>query len=259
MCRWLAYSGRPIYLEQLIENPRNSLIKQSLNASESKTSINGDGFGIGWYANRSVPGLYREVLPAWADQNLLSLSKQISSSRFFAHVRASTGTYTSRANCHPFSVENWLFMHNGQIAQYEKIRRQLEALIPDHYYCYREGTTDSEALFLALFGLGVKDDPIGALTRLCQTVNKLMDAQGVTEAFRFTAALSDGNSSYAFRYSSDAWAPSLYYRTTKDGVGVVIASEPLDISGERWVQVQANHGVTVNVNNQLDQFALDIH
>ncbi len=254
MCRWLAYSGRAIYLEQLIENPRNSLIKQSLNASESKTTINGDGFGVGWYGDKPVPGLYREVLPAWADQNLLSLCKQISSTKFFAHVRASTGAFTSRANCHPFSVDNWMFMHNGQIAEYEKIRRQIEALIPDHYYAYREGTTDSEALFLALFGLGVKEDSIGAVSQLCQIVNDLMIEHNIKGAFRFTATLSNGDETYAFRYSSDELAPSLYYRSTTDGVGVVIASEPLDITGERWTQVKPSYGIKVCADNKLSGF-----
>jgi len=256
MCRWLAYSGKAIFLEELIENPGNSLIKQSLNASESKTAINGDGFGLGWYGAKSSPGIYREILPAWADQNLLSLCQQISSRLFFAHVRASTGTFTSRANCHPFSFDNWMFMHNGQIAEYEKVRRDIENLIPDKHYLGREGTTDSEALFLALYQFGLPEDPIGAVSKLCNKVNQLMASKGITDAFRFTATLSDGECIYAFRYSSDARAPSLYYRCT--GEGVAIASEPLDVSTDNWQMVEPGFGIKVCQKKQLTSFKMDI-
>jgi glutamine amidotransferase len=258
MCRWLAYSGEAIYLERLISNPCNSLIKQSLNASESKTSINGDGFGIGWYGTRSSPGIYREVLPAWSDQNLFSLCQQISSAKFFAHVRASTGTFTSRANCHPFSVENWMFMHNGQISEFDKLRRDLENLIPDEYYTYREGTTDSEVLFLVLFGLGLKEDPIAAVSKLCKLVNDLMQRKNIKGAFRFTASLSDGECIYAFRYSSDSRAPSLYYRSTFNDTGVVIASEPLDVAEKSWTLVEPSCGIKICSENKVFDFVMNI-
>ena len=123
MCRWLTYTGRPVYLECLLYEPVNSLIQQSLHARKARVPTNGDGFGFGWYGEREVPGLYRETLPAWNDPNLKSLAHQISSRMFFAHVRASTGTATSRANCHPFAHGRWMFMHNGQIGGYEKVRR----------------------------------------------------------------------------------------------------------------------------------------
>lgn len=256
MCRWLAYSGAEIFLETLVETPDNSLIKQSLGASQSKTPINGDGFGLGWYGAKPFPGIYREILPAWADQNLLSLCRQISSGLFFAHVRASTGTFTSRANCHPFSFDKWMFMHNGQIAEYEKVRRKLENLIPDQYYKGRQGTTDSEALFLALYHFGLNEDPISAVSKLCCAVNNLMKEYSITDAFRFTATLSDGQCIYAFRYSSDDWAPSLYYRCTDDGV--IIASEPLDISAGDWQMVAPGEGIKVCEKKSLQHFKMAV-
>ena len=45
MCRWLAYSGAPLFLEELIFKPKHSLIDQSLSAFSGETT-NGDGFGI---------------------------------------------------------------------------------------------------------------------------------------------------------------------------------------------------------------------
>ncbi|MGB1239555.1 MAG: class II glutamine amidotransferase, partial [Pseudomonadales bacterium] len=207
-------------------------------------------------AHRETPGIYREVLPAWADQNLLSLCQQIRSPLFFAHVRASTGTFTSRANCHPFSFANWMFMHNGQIAQYERIRRDIEAWIPDEQYANREGTTDSEALFLALFSMGIQEDPVAAVSELCTRVNKLMQEKGITGAFRFTATLSDGQSIYAFRYSSDCRAPTLYYR--QDGKGMVLASEPLDVSTGCWVEVEPSAGVRIDNAGKMTDFSMSV-
>jgi hypothetical protein len=114
MCRFVAYLGQPTYLEELIARPRHSLLRQSLRAEEAKTVTNGDGFGIGWYGERPEPAVYREVMPAWSDDNLLALSGTLRSHLFFAHVRAATSGGIARSNCHPFRWRRWLFMHNGQ-------------------------------------------------------------------------------------------------------------------------------------------------
>ena len=126
MCRWIAYHGEPTVLEDLILKPSHSLVEQSLGARKGATRTNGDGYGIGWYGMRDEPGIFREALPAWNDPNLHSLAQHIVSPLIFAHVRASTGTETTRANCHPFAHGNWMFMHNGQIGGYELCRRPLE-------------------------------------------------------------------------------------------------------------------------------------
>ena len=110
MCRVAAYLGPPRPLEDIIIRPSHSLLAQSSEALEAKLAVNGDGFGIAWYGSHAEPGLYRDILPAWSDSNLLSLSRHISSTLFLAHVRASTTGETSRANCHPFSVGRWSFM-----------------------------------------------------------------------------------------------------------------------------------------------------
>ncbi|MTI16563.1 class II glutamine amidotransferase [Rhodobacteraceae bacterium RKSG542] len=224
-------------MEDLVRQPKHSLIAQSLSCSEAKVDTNGDGFGIGWYGARSAPGLYRDTLPAWGDENLSRLVHQIQSGLFFAHVRASTGTATSRNNCHPFAVGNYLFMHNGQIGGYQKIRRQIENMISDEYYAHRQGTTDSEALFLALLSRGVAVDPCRVTREVLEDVLDIMNQNGVREALRFTAALSDGERLYVMRYSSDAIVPSLYYRLCDGGLTVV--SEPLDPINNDWFEVPA--------------------
>src|SRR5204862_6242438 len=213
MCRWIAYRGETIKLERYVTAPSHSLVVQSLRALEGNASTNGDGFGLGWYdAQDREPGLYREVRPAWSDENLRHLCRHIRSHLFFARVRASTGTATTRPNCHPFAHGRWMFMHNGQIGEWSLIRRHVEALIPDAYYRSRIGTTDSEAVFLAILGAGGEQDPVGATSRTLSTIMDIVRASGTAEPVRFTAALTDGRDLYAFRFASNDTANSLYYR-----------------------------------------------
>jgi len=236
MCRWLTYAGPPVYLDSLIFDAENSLIRQSLHATKTTVTTNGDGFGVGWYGDRSVPGIYRDILPAWNDPNLKSLSHQIRSPLFFAHVRASTGTATSRANCHPFAHGRWMFMHNGQIGGYERIRRRLESLLPDNLYCSRQGTTDSELIFLLMFAHGLEDDPLAAIRSTVAQVRDMMNGAGIEEAFRLTAALTDGQRIFAVRYSSDDKPPSLFWGGS-DGA-LMVVSEPLDADPSHWTRIE---------------------
>jgi glutamine amidotransferase len=237
MCRFLAYRGAPVLLETLVAAPSHSLIHQSLHAAEAKTETNGDGFGIGWYGERAEPGLYREVRPAWSDENLLSICSQVRAGLFFAHVRAATGTATTRANCHPFSNGRWLFMHNGQVGGWPLVRRRVEAMIPDALYEARGGTTDSEAILLVAMAQGLTDGPARAIGATLAEVHGLMRAAGTTDPLRFTAALTDGQRLWAFRWASDNRPPTLYWR--EDADGLVVVSEPIDQHRADWHSVPA--------------------
>ncbi|HEV7372127.1 class II glutamine amidotransferase [Arenibaculum sp.] len=250
MCRWLAYAGRPIFIDTLLFQPCNSLIHQSLSAQRGHVPTNGDGFGLGWYAERPRPGLYRDTMPAWNDINLRSLADQIRSPLFFAHVRASTGTATARVNCHPFRFERWLFMHNGKIGGWRTVRRDLEQLIAPELYAFREGATDSEVFFYLLLTNGAQADAAHAFRESVRQVEAVMAAHGVEEPFRMTAALTDGERLVAARHSSDGASPSLFYATGGDisvdqgscrfeasRGSVLVLSEPLDGIDAVWREV----------------------
>jgi len=215
---------------------------------------NGDGFGLGWYGSQSFPGIFHDTLPAWNDANLQSLSEQIQSKLFFAHVRASTGTSTSRENCHPFRLGRMLFMHNGLIGGYGSIRRDLEQMIPAEIFQERCGTTDSEAFFLLACGNGLEGDVKEALTRTVEQVLEVMARSGTDEPLRMTAAIADGNRIYALRYSSDNQSPTLFYGTGgairvnnrrvefKDGdKAALVLSEPLDAQIDGWIEIPEGH------------------
>ena len=125
MCRWLVYSGDPILLESILFEPKHSLIDQSMSSKSAETPTNGDGFGVGWYGMQAYPGLFRSIRPAWNDFNLRDLASQITSPLFLAHVRATSQATVQETNCHPFRHGNWLFVHNGEIFEIEKVRRDL--------------------------------------------------------------------------------------------------------------------------------------
>ncbi|MCZ4281801.1 class II glutamine amidotransferase [Kiloniella laminariae] len=250
MCRWLAYSGDEIFLEDLLFKPEHSLVEQSQHATEAKVATNGDGFGVGWYGQQEEPGLYREIMPAWNDCNLRHLARQIKSSHFFAHVRASTGTATSRANCHPFAYENWMGMHNGQVGGYEQLRRPLEAHISDCHYLNRMGTTDSEALFYMLFCLGLEENPVKAICRMVSTVETLQKEKEITAPFRCTMAITDGKRLFSLRHASDSYAPSLYWQ--KQEGRLVVVSEPLSVDRTGWNKVPESHVLISEGSEVLD-------
>jgi predicted glutamine amidotransferase len=246
MCRWVAYSGRPIFLEDFVSRPSQSLVAQSRHCLESKVEVNADGFGLGWYGERLTPGVFRDIRPAWSDDNLLSLAHQIKSRLFLAHVRASTGTATTRANCHPFSVGPWLFMHNGQVAGWEKVRRRIEAAIPDDLFSERTGTTDSEAIFLLMLANGLDHDPMAATQWVIGFVEAEMRKAQIAEPFKFTSAFTDGRKLYAVRYSTDAAPPTLYTKPCPESRGVLVASEPLETGHTEWTAVSGQSFVTVD-------------
>ncbi|WP_316861168.1 class II glutamine amidotransferase [uncultured Cohaesibacter sp.] len=250
MCRWVAYKGQPVFLEHYVTKADHSLIHQSLHAEEGKTVTNGDGFGIGWYGAKENPGLYREILPAWNDCNLKSLASQIQSPLFFAHVRASTGTATNRCNCHPFAHGKWMFMHNGQIGEYERIRRVLEADLDDAHYDYRLGSTDSELLFLLSLQNAIDDCPIKAMMGVLNRVHKAMVEKGIEAPLRFTSCLSDGKRLCGFRCSTDHHAPSLYYRRYENG-DVILVSEPIDRQSECWTEVPQDQAVCFRADGEM--------
>lgn len=233
MCRFAAYVGPEIPLERVVTLPDHSLLAQSQNATQAKMSVNGDGFGLAWYNDHKEPGLYRDILPAWSDGNLPDICRMVRSSLFLAHVRASTTGATSRQNCHPFRLGRWSFMHNGQIGDYERQRRALEAQLSDELFNARQGTTDSELLFLLMMQNGLERDVQGAIT----TTLAQISTTPTQTPHRITCALSDGETLFAFRFSSDTRSPTLYVGKELDSGGCVLASEPLETNGSRWTGV----------------------
>ncbi|MFI6094935.1 class II glutamine amidotransferase [Lentzea sp. NPDC051213] len=213
MCRWLAYSGSPVLLEELLYVPANSLVTQSKHSRLGVETTNGDGFGVGWYATAPAPGLFLSTEPAWNDRNLRELAAQTAAGVVFAHVRASTGTAVQQTNCHPFRHGRRLWMHNGLIADFPLVRRELSLVVDPSLYAEIEGSTDSEILFFLALTFGLEEDPPTAVARTVGFVEAIGRNHGVAHPIQMTIATTDGETTWAFRYSSEGRSRSLFHST----------------------------------------------
>ena len=92
MCRWMAWLGQPVLIDELLFKTQHGIVDQSLHARMGAEPTNGDGFGVGWYGAPDTPGIFHSTEPAWNDSNLRELAGHISSPLFFTHIRAAIGS-----------------------------------------------------------------------------------------------------------------------------------------------------------------------
>ena len=261
MCRWVAYFGNPIRPEVLLYEATHSLVEQSRRDRLAGGYPNADGFGLGWYGDRDVPGLYRSIQPAWGDRNLRELAAQITTPIFLAHIRAATGTPIEQTNCHPFRHGRWLFMHNGFIDDYLRLRRDLLLAVDPALFAEIEGTTDSELMFYLALSFGLEEEPLAALERMAGFVEETGRRHGVAEPLQMTVAVSDGERLHAARYASGPVVNSLYVTADANAVRELhpedprfrgfsddaraIVSEPLGDLPGLWQEVPAGTALVV--------------
>jgi predicted glutamine amidotransferase len=271
MCRWLAYSGSPVLLEELLLTPKHSLLDQSLHSRLGAETTNGDGFGVGWYGVGDTPGIFRSVEPAWNDRNLREFAAHVESPLVFAHIRASSGSAVQQTNCHPFRHGRWLWMHNGVIRDFQRIKRDLVLHIDPSLYPEIEGSTDSETFFYLALTLGLEDDPPRAVQDAVGFIEATGRKHGVEHPIQMTVATSDGEKIWAFRYSSEGRSRSLYFSTEVrtlrmlypddvrlQGLGDesrLIVSEPLGTLVGAWNEVpESTWGVVQPGRDELNTF-----
>lgn len=215
MCRWLAYTGEALQPSTLILDAQHSVVAMSLNSPLGAETVNGDGFGMGWYSADAEagpqPAVFRSIEPAWHDQNLREISQAVRSPLFFAHVRAAAGPPIQQTNCHPFRHDKWLFMHNGSISQFGLIKRELALAVDPSLYPLIQGTTDSETLFHLALTYGLADDPIAGVRAAIRKVEEAGHAAGVQFPMQGTVAVSDGATVWAFRYSTQGRSRTLFH------------------------------------------------
>jgi predicted glutamine amidotransferase len=210
VCRWLAYSGGQIVLADALYSHANSMIDQSLHSKLGAEATNGDGFGVGWYDGSPAPGLFKSVEPAWNDQNLRELATHTKSGHFFAHLRAAIGSPVQQTNCHPYRYDGWLWMHNGFVAEFGEVKRDLVLAVDPSLYPEIKGSSDTEVLFYLALTLGLQDDPVDAVARTIGIVEDVGRRHGVEYPFQGTIATTDGQRMWAFRYSSEGNSRSLF-------------------------------------------------
>ena len=271
MCRWLAYSGSPLLIDDILYKPHHSLIAQSLHSTLGAEATNGDGFGIGWYGLGDTPGIFRSIEPAWNERNLRELARHIEAPIIFAHIRASSGSPVQQTNCHPFRHGRWLWMHNGVIHEFARVKRDLVLAVDPSLYPHIEGSTDSEVFFFLALTLGLEDDPPGAVARAVGLIEETGRRHGVEHPIQMTVATTDGTCVWAFRYSSENNSRTLFYSTdvaTLRGLypeievlskvsdeSRLIVSEPLrDLPGAWNAVPESSYGVVQAGQDELHTF-----
>ena len=220
MCRWNAYFGQPVLIDELLFRTQHGLIDQSLHSRMGAETTNGDGFGLGWYTagNGGTPARYRSVTPAWSDVNLRDLASHVESPLFLAHIRATSGTPVQQTNCHPFRHGRWLFVHNGVINGFAAMRRDLLYAVDASLFDGVHGSTDSEALFYLALTFGLEDDPIGAVEQAVGFVEATAAAHGIENPVQMTLGFSDGERLYAVRYSTEHNSRTLFVSENVESV-----------------------------------------
>jgi len=309
MCRWIVYRGRTIWLCDIITRPDHGLVKQcyerflpyiqkniqhskipksGAQKTEVNSRINADGFGIGWYSHSvygyEKPCTFHSVSPAPNNRNLKVICDHVQTNLLFAHVRASSGTVVAENNCHPFVSGRWMFMHNGAIGRFLRVKRVLGQKLSKEVYYSIDGTTDSEHAFALLLDIlgndrDKPDLPLETITqafiRTIQVIIKLVQSvEESDETHMYSSlnfALTNGKIVIASRFRDGPEdPPSLYYhdkgiyqcdlqgavqvpKVTDDSTpDVIIASEPLtEEEVEQWHLVQKDHVVICDEENRL--------
>lgn len=278
MCRFVIYKGTsPVQLSHLLTRPCHSIINQAFDSRlrlDSRRPMNGDGFGVGWYDSvydeelGCQPCIFTSVTPAWNNANLTRLAEKIKSPLVFAHVRATTEGSLSLDNCHPFVYGKLMFMHNGSIGEFQRLKRKLQSTIPDFAFNAVHGNTDSEWAF-ALFLSQLPDPGANSFTpdilrkamlATIATLNEFAEQAGINEPSLMNFCVTDGESVVATRYVSSRTdeAASLWFssgttfnqysdgghykmsKADKRENIIMIASEPLTFERADWMEIRTN-------------------
>jgi predicted glutamine amidotransferase len=271
MCRWMAWLGQPVLIEELLFKTQHGIVDQSLHARMGAEPTNGDGFGLGWYGAGDGPGVYRSVAPAWSDPNLRELAAHIESPLFLAHVRAAIGSPVQETNCHPFRHGRWLFVHNGYVRDMPVLRRDLMLAVEPALFADVVGSTDSEVVFHLALTHGLEADPIAALETTVGVIEATAREHGLAPHVQGTFGVTDGETLWATRYATDGAARSLFASADVEAIkrlhpenprfarlspdDRVVVSEPFSDLPGLWHEIPAGTAAVVRHGGGLEHRA----
>jgi predicted glutamine amidotransferase len=273
MCRLIVYFGNEVSVKDAIVTHGHGLLSVaqapvytpwiSKEIFYTKSDIvnhqeNADGFGIGFYSsdrNLPVPAVLRGCKPIWHSNNLGPLVGAVKSPLVFGHVRK-TRNYGSLAeqNCHPFCHGVYMFMHNGGVWKFHKVRviilwhisKIFDSVSKDHdIESNIQGTTDSEAVFFLILALiaklknsldftkanctakELKSCTQEAINMILQAVNDKVGNEGPGSKLNF--ALTDGTQVIVTRFRNKrSPPPSLYYTLRQKDAKALDPDEGID-------------------------------
>ena len=258
MCRLAAYSGPRISLDKFLLSPDHGLINQSWQPKEMREAkLNADGFGIGWFAEDTIPATYINTQPIWSDPNLHSLGRSLHQPMWLATIRSATLAHdVSFANTQPFCGDDFLFAHNGYLHQFrDKWRSRIRGALDTEHENRIHGTTDSEYLF-ALFAQYYAETGSNAVDALRKLINFLDDIADGSRAL-LNIVIATPRELVSLRHAIRADCPSMYLlqhdSEWKDAV--LIASEAMTES-DLWQPIGENRIVSVDAGQNVQEHGL---
>ncbi len=218
MCRIFGFrSVIPSQVHSSLISADNALLHQS--------TEHPDGWGVSYYVGES-PHIIKSASTALHDSLFKQVSGIVSSETVVAHIRKSTQGDNSILNTHPFQFGKWVFVHNGNIKNFDIHREPILSAIGTQMRRFVLGETDSELIFFLIltqlakrvdlhrYGCRVEDifdaieEAMNILKSIVGDFAKNDDAEP-SETF-LTFVLTNGHNMVAFQGGK-----RLYYSTYK--------------------------------------------
>lgn len=137
-----------------------------------------DGWGVAYYVD-DAPHVTRSAATALHDQLFRRVSGVVSSQTVMAHIRKATVGQNSVLNCHPFQHGRWVFAHNGDVPDFQRCRKRLEAEIAPRLRRFILGETDSERLFYLFLTCLHRDGPLSGRRGVGEVIVALRETQAI--------------------------------------------------------------------------------
>jgi predicted glutamine amidotransferase len=159
MCRIFGFRS-------IIESQVHQSLIQADNALLNQSKVHSDGWGVAYYKG-GIPHLIKSSKSAWSDRLFRQLSGILSSYTVVAHLRKATIGPVNNINTHPFQYGRWVFVHNGNLRNFNLKKKLLYEKIDPELSRFILGETDSECLFfLLLTNLKRQLDPLKGSPRM---------------------------------------------------------------------------------------------
>ena len=236
MCRIAGFLGVPIPLSDVLSTPPHSLRHQGSHPRELPAGLLGaDGYGFAWLAEPDTEAAcYRSVVAIWSDPNLESLAPHVRAGCFVASTRtAEQNMPLAFTNTPPFCSGRTMLVHNGTSERFhDGLIDAMRAALTTEARRDILGNTDSE--YLAALLRDARGETLEARVRATLAQAAGLVRRAGTKA-QLNLIVGDGRQLVAARFAVGKPAPSLYF-STREGVGVFVASEPLS-EHEPWTRM----------------------
>ena len=276
MCRSFAYLGPSTTISQLIFAGDSHFVGQTTKARLiGMHNLAGAGFAA-WEKDApdaDLPLLYHTTTPASLDRNLAQLAGKLRADSLIALLRGvaeSPRAGIHLDNAHPFSLPQVpaVMVHNGEMAEFSRMRYDLLPYIKPELAETIRGSTDSEWIYLLWlsqlpdrYAIPSQEAMVAAVLRTVQILHEVRRRRAIHTSSPFNIVAGHGQGFVATRFTFDAGqfphgvpagldgemltSLSLFYTLAQPGPGLVVASEPTRSDHSGWYTVPQNHLISV--------------